>query len=452
MESEGSQEINKESGEIPSDNCEAPLMIQDEFCEETLDCEEIVQDEQTLTEEEWLEIEIKNCEIIEGDENNGGSWVCSHCEAFESFNDLNDFRMHLVSAHLNYDQVIVDEKGEVVLTEDDMSEATSEVMTKEEIHEDLAKLLSCPHCKFSTENRSDLRIHKRTHLKSGNPEWTLGRFYCHECCYQFKSQSHYQAHVNGHSIYEIVAKHATHPTCTTCNLMFCEDSFIATHKSNHTRDISQVLPSEGTFLKYGTHRSEFEPTVALDENAIKCGHCMKKFASEESCRLHQLIFHATTLRCPIEDRVFNGNQAFSVHLRNNHPELFGDEVKFLCSVCKMEFDSLYNKLKHMKTCDQKKYECSHCDKKFSQKCYLMSHLKRVNGEASVTCPICEKVCRDKGDYQIHARYAVENLNNLRFLTIFIFLDPTATSNHSNAPFARKLTKPRQLERLISRLT
>lgn len=40
---------------------------------------------------------------------------------------------------------------------------------------------------------------------------------------------------------------------------------------------------------------------------------------------------------------------------------------------------------------------------FLLQCYLMTHLRQVNGQANVVCEHCNKVCRDKGDYQIHLR-------------------------------------------------
>lgn len=372
-----------------------------------------------MEEEEWLQFEITNSEIVETTEGETVGWVCKHCVHDEKFCDEEEFRNHLTSVHLSSDPGVIEEEDidyrldsesavDVKYFVDEHQVSTEGCSTKNNV----STALSCAICSYSTMNPEAFRLHGKKHLNLNVNQklFKSARFeklFCIECSYQFSSQAHYQAHINGHQIYEIVAKHSTFPVCELCNMMFCDDSLATVHHNKHEvgATVEEAIPCQGHFLKYGHQRDTGEEFFEdpRDDNALKCGHCLKKFRDEESCRLHQLIFHVTELKCPIESRVFNGNQAFNIHLRNNHPELFGD-VKFACSVCKEEFPTLYDKLKHMKTCDKKKFQCSHCDKKFSQKCYLMTHLKQISGQASVTCEICQKVCRDKGDYQIHFRY------------------------------------------------
>lgn len=367
-----------------------------------------------MTEEEWLEMELSSSEIVETEEGEVESWLCTHCDPFERYLDSNDFRAHLTTMHLDAEHVVYDEdevvqefesssQSEMALPPDDITTLSESQDQKNLVVSDY---FNCTNCTYTTVNRHDFKMHQKTHVDQRQFQTTrFERLFCVDCSYQFTTQAHYQAHVNGHQLYEIVAKHASYPICELCNMMFCEDSFANFHQEKHELGAStdDVIAAEGGFLKFGHHRPEVEnENDSLSEDALKCGHCLRKFADEESCRLHQLIFHITILKCPIESRVFNGNQAFSIHLKNNHPELFGD-VKFRCSVCKMEFDTLYEKLGHMKNCDKKKFQCSHCDKKFSQKCYLMTHLRQISGQTSVVCEVCQKVCRDKGDYQIHFR-------------------------------------------------
>lgn len=366
---------------------------------------------EAMTEEEWLQAQIGTSELVEtelGEEME--SWICMNCG--ERFLDLEEFKNHLLANHLSYDQIIAEKSTESdELIEDEESPyfqeesiLSDDVNTKQEIV--VQDFYQCASCAFTTIGRAEFRAHQKTHFDEKSFKTTrFERLLCVDCCYQFTTQGHYQAHLNGHQLYEIVAKHAKYPICDACDLMFCDDASASYHQEMHQTgaQLDEAMPVEGAFLKLGHHRADLEQSDAELISIIKCGHCFKNFPSEESCRLHQLIFHVTKLECPIENRVFNGNQAFSIHLRNNHPEMFGEDGKFLCSVCKAEFETIYEKLKHMKNCDKKKFQCTHCDKKFSQKCYLMTHLKMVSGQINVTCDICQKVCRDKGDYQIHYR-------------------------------------------------
>lgn len=365
-----------------------------------------------LTEEEWLKMEMEGSEIVLTEDGEMESWVCNHCDPPERYFDSNDFRNHLLSIHLHCEQIVY-EDGEVNEEFELSSQETDSYQIQEQISKlivarKVKKIFDCPNCEFSTEDRDNFRHHEKIHFdKKLFLSSRFEKMFCIDCSYQFTSHAHYQAHVNGHQLYEIVSKYASHPICELCNLMFCDESYAAIHQDQHDSQeelVDQIIPAEGFFLKLGHYRPDEvdEPENVEQEYVVKCGHCNKKFQDEESCRLHQLIFHTRILKCPLENRIFKGNQAFSIHMRNNHPELFG-EIKFPCSVCKLEFDTLYEKLSHMKTCDKKKYQCTHCDKKFSQKCYLKSHLQRISGQTSVVCEICQKVCRDKGDYQIHFR-------------------------------------------------
>lgn len=384
----------------------------DELGEEVLEIDDEGSPEE-MTEEEWLNMEIANSEIVETENGELESWKCNHCEPSERYFDPSEFRDHLLSIHLNCEQIVYEE-GEVtddfeVTSQEDAAHQTDD----ETIHlvisqtETVPDIYHCPSCSFTTGERSDFKMHEKTHFdKRLFRTSRFEKLFCIDCSYQFTSQAHYQAHVNGHQLYEVVAKYSSYPVCGSCNIMFCDESYASLHEQQHDlgEPVDEVLPAEGFFLKFGHYRpEEVDELEVLDEHSLKCGHCLKKFQDEESCRLHQLIFHITVLKCPIEMRVFNGNQAFSIHMRNNHPELFPGDANFPCSVCKTEFETLYEKLKHMKTCEKKKFQCTHCDKKFSQKCYLMTHMRQITGQTSVVCEICQKVCRDKGDYQIHFR-------------------------------------------------
>lgn len=354
-----------------------------------------------LTEEEWIRLEIVNSEVMS---ENSKVWDCQNCDPVLRYSSESEFRNHLQSFHLNFE--------EEMLEESEMFEMSDNIEAIEEQIDDTfnesQNFYQCKHCTFESAEKNEFKMHQLTHLDQKSFQSSrFEKLFCSNCCFQFTTQAHYQSHMNGHQLYEIVAKHSVYPTCTSCSVMFIDDKFLNMHLDKHDKgsEANEPLLSEGNFLKLGLHRPDLEQLdTTLATDGLKCGHCTKRFNDEELCKLHQLIFHVTTLTCPIENRIFNGNQAFSIHMRNNHPELFGDEVKFRCSVCKKQFENLYDKLKHMKTCDEKKFQCTHCDKKFSQKCYLNTHLRQISGESSISCQVCGKICLNKGDFQIHFRY------------------------------------------------
>jgi hypothetical protein len=296
----------------------------------------------------------------------------------------------------NLESLIDADEKELSESEDIYIEAIEEVFDEEDTENQLDEIIDDRNIK---ENEQSIAINKVRKVRSSyTPKGE--RHICKTCGYQFANQSYFIAHENGHKLYNVVAKITDFQTCEECNFMFCDEESLRRHQElNH-----ELIGKIGSFLKPGRFRSELVVRENDQEmSAVKCGHCDKGFQSEEDCRCHQYIFHVTNLYCPIENREFNNNQAFAIHMKNNHPEIFDDETIYKCKICNAGFENLYEKLRHMKNCDMKKIQCPHCDKKFSQKCYLNAHLREVKGDSTIVCKVCGKICKNKGDYNIHAR-------------------------------------------------
>lgn len=319
----------------------------------------------------WVDTEMNSSEILCNEFENTVCKLCTNLDYVTEFCDYNEYKAHMESCHLLFE------------TTEDMVEETETLMDIEE--------------EIEIEPKVELKLKKKSVRTPHVPKDE--RHLCIECGYQFSNKSFVKAHQNGHYIFNIVSKITSFPTCTTCNFMFCEEESLRKHEICH-----ELIPMEGIFLKPGKIRNEIiKDKEDFEMSSIKCGHCGKGFQSEESCRVHQYIFHVTNLSCPIENRSFNHNQAFTIHMKNNHSEIFNDETHFKCKICDSTFENLYEKLKHMKICDMKKIQCHHCDKKFSQKCFLTAHLREVSGATTVICSFCEKECKNKSDYNIHMR-------------------------------------------------
>lgn len=260
---------------------------------------------------------------------------------------------------------------------------------------------SCTQLKQEETPKVSLEQNHSTMIQPSTSGSKQDRLFCAKCGYQFDSVSHFRAHQNGHRLFEVVAKVSTFPTCVDCNFMFCNEPALEMHKiSNHER-----IPMDGKFLRTGKRRSIFVDVETINESAhvVKCGHCTKEFGDIISSSVHQYLHHVMIPKCPFENREFNNNQAFSVHMKNNHPAIFNDNEIFKCKTCNRNFDNLYDKLKHMKNCDMMKFECSHCDKKFRLRCFLKTHLEQVSGLTARACTICEKNFSNKRDLNIHFR-------------------------------------------------
>lgn len=371
-----------------------------------------------MTEEEWVQEELQNSLI--GQDNNGHmvySWNCLHCPATSEkilFTSSHEFRNHLTTAHIQREVDTLEDTEQSVFIENSIECDWEEDITMQDDilesqpHTEIEQNFYCSKCGFSSSDPDGFAKHQLTHnVGQDNDDKRNqsrpGKLSCSECNYYWTSVAHIKAHQNGHKLFELMAPHLIYPVCSVCNQMFCDEKYYRNHYKQHNNEHIEVSPAVGFFLKNGIAMpSENQIEFHDSPDSIRCGHCLRSFSTEISCRVHQMLFHISMLICPKDNREFQGNQAYTIHLKNNHPELFPD-FQFECSVCHLPFSTFHEKLKHMKICQKKSYGCHHCEKRFSQNCHLLKHLKMVSGQLSIECEICKKVCRDKGDYQIHMR-------------------------------------------------
>lgn len=194
---------------------------------------------------------------------------------------------------------------------------------------------------------------------------------CIECSLKFKDQRSFNAHIGFHELFEIVAQHTVFPICHTCNSVFIDEEGLEKHLARHSSNKNILEPiivpigaiqSQGKVVKVLGNKPAQE-CLSDDKSLWKCGHCLQeRFEKEINCRYHILIRHSSCFTCPIDKREFEGYKAvslYSQHLKNKHSTLF-PQLSFPCTFCQISFPSIYEKLFHMKNCNEKKFCCDHC--------------------------------------------------------------------------------------------
>lgn len=220
---------------------------------------------------------------------------------------------------------------------------------------------------------------------------------CEPCGISFingttKKEKSLEIHQQLHIILKIVSKSYDLPRCEECKIMFSNNEDLNLHSLSHD---DEAFPAEGlSFLVAERIKEPLGTAGDEDLNAWKCGHCSNvRFADEIECIEHQAILHSKNLVCPFDYLEFSGIRGlglFSSHMKNKHPEMF-PELSIICTYCNQEFSNVFDKLSHMKTCSEKKYNCDHCPKTFFKKTQLIRHLKIVSGAINFVCDICSKV-------------------------------------------------------------
>lgn len=259
-------------------------------------------------------------------------------------------------------------------------------------------------CTAQFESIVELQEHTSEYKRSSCVQ---GAFTC--CGVWFKDGKLFNSHKKIHESFEIMSPYLKFHKCHDCNILFSNETDYFSHLNEqlcNTDATVQPMAKDGSFEDYYIKPIVFELEKELDaEDAAKCGHCMKRFNDENELKLHLMFFHATVLNCPFDKRSFEGVKQVRLlhdHVRNKHPELFVGII-FSCRYCNSSFPSNIEKLAHMKKCNDKKFNCPHCDKKYASPWLLERHLKHVNGKISFVCTVCEKSCYSRSDLAIHLR-------------------------------------------------
>ena len=231
---------------------------------------------------------------------------------------------------------------------------------------------------------------------------------CLDCGLKFKNAAAYKTHANCHFLFETISSQSSLLTCQDCRVVFFKDVHLSTHYRRHGADnMYDKIPSIGVLYKQGKlHNKPIHAEIDVpDDEAFNCGYCTRKFATADSCFAHQMVVHATSYICPLCQRDFDGPRSakhYTQHLQNKHSEVF-PSIMFSCTYCAEAFSTIFDKLSHMKICNERKFISDSDGKKFFTKADLIKHVKFISGECVFKCPSCHKKCRSPSDLQIHVR-------------------------------------------------
>lgn len=347
-------------------------------------------------------------------------WKCQRCESNRIFRSEAGLKVHIRYNHIRGQKIDV------------------KFIAKCKIVVDGKDAWGCPECEKILRSRDGLRHHMKlehpnvfgssneenhtmNHVDNDNESLLnileskrrslnteTSKSSCNDCGINFfngtsKKEKSARIHSSTHKILDVVSNFYQLPKCDVYKTMFSNDDDLNTFLQSN-QEYFEPLPCDGMIAKISRKHKEPVGTAAYNEaDAWRCGHCGVSYRTEVECNSHVMILHSKKLICPIDHMEFEGNRGisqFNIHMHNKHSELFPDLV-ISCTYCRAEFASIFDKLAHMKTCDEKKFECDHCSRKYYTKTELIRHLKIVSGEIAYVCDICSKSCVSTMELKLH---------------------------------------------------
>jgi uncharacterized Zn-finger protein len=362
-------------------------------------------------------------------------WQCPHCGHYSKKKDHH--RTHLIRHAIREKEETIkqeiQETSYVMTNQEELLESAKEEVIAEEI-EDPEPIQSVDE---PTQSSDEPTSHPKNsklndcHMMVATEE---NLYLCSECLSKFPDEEKCNQHIQ---------KFGSTGLCTTCVCVECSVIFpslklLKRHQGFHT--ISGIAPSLNYFdcltcsvvfsnrddldahlklhVQTPNYQYEAEPNTKLEgcelqleqfnekwvgTGRLRCGYC-SKIAERNDMNLHMTFFHAV-LFCPFDRQNFSRSLGYFVeHLKAKHPEEFnGVELLFKCPFCVENFSSLNAMKLHCKTCEEKRFSCTHCDKKFFQERQLKQHMNLVNGVKNHNCATCNKSFANKTELNVHQR-------------------------------------------------
>ncbi|XP_055386913.1 zinc finger protein 675-like [Condylostylus longicornis] len=214
------------------------------------------------------------------------------------------------------------------------------------------------------------KIEEKTRSENENQLKNIFVTKCIYCKKIFKSKPHYMKHMK---------RHEENNTCKYCGKRFLRFDRLKYHLRMHT-----------------------------DEKPYKCKFCSASFKDLEHVREHSRTRHTEglNLKCTYE----NCDKVFKTKKRRKYHENYAHTSKYrrMCNDCGLIFLTssrlnVHMKKKHTKY-EDRKFSCTHCEKKFPFKSDLTDHERIHLGKKQFFCEICEKGFVTKKSFYKHKQY------------------------------------------------
>ncbi|XP_059056423.1 zinc finger protein 568-like [Achroia grisella] len=206
--------------------------------------------------------------------------------------------------------------------------------------------------------------------------------------------------------------------CTICNenIISLNDlklHLINTHKKKmYTNVTDRVIPFKmaGNCYKCQICGFDFETFGAIERHMnthyrnYVCNECGSAFITKQRLKVHTYSLHAHSVKityCDICKKEYPSHKKYKIHYDVVHKML----RKIKCSKCPARFADYFVRQKHLVDVHGDTpilYTCKVCDKSFTRRYSLSSHIKKEHlEERDVHCSLCTHTCFNSYELKAH---------------------------------------------------
>ena len=202
--------------------------------------------------------------------------------------------------------------------------------------------------------------HSPTTEHSVNSNLIDSFFQCHICSTELESVEKLEQHVE--------EAHFLSYCCSICDQKFEQKLEL----QKHIKQVHCAQELEG-------------PEDAL-EVPERRKHSNKETSVQEKQFVKRKVFIGSNLKCDDCSKVFGNAKTLERHSKRFHNE--NSTAKVLCDICNTKVNDLKT---HMKSHEEKKFQCDKCPKRYRTKFDLKTHTNSVHLGVKETCPHCGKL-------------------------------------------------------------
>ena len=238
-----------------------------------------------------------------------------------------------------------------------------------------SRVFHCSNCSCTFTTRALLQEHERSHSENAG---TKNDHICPLCNKRFLYQSVMYAHMERvHSREELSRIGPVH-ACAKCSQVFMEAVRLRVHEvmihcgvhsQSDTKDSSTMLP-------------------CISSNVYECSQCSKSFKSQFALTLH-LRTHSGAR--PYQCRAGCSRQFAQHSTRSYHERTHSDAMQHICADCGLAFKhSTMLRLHSRLHSGVRPHKCPSCPKDFHKSSQLIQHVRRHTGERPYVCSTCSR--------------------------------------------------------------